>query len=383
MTYDDPLTLLARENPIAADQLPGPESEYGRRLKARIMLADVSERSRGSRRRTRRRQVAAAAVAAAVVVTAVALPRALSDGKLGTSPAAAALDRAANATSRSATAPAGRYAYSRAETLTAAMSTDDPPYTVLVARTTETWLAADGSGVIREGPGKLVFPGPRDRARWMADGAPQVAGHAGDQPIPADAPGLAAQARRDPDDLDAATLDALMNAPAALPADPDRLEQLVRAYAKTIDPPVESAMFNQLTELASESWGAAPLRAAAYRVLARLDGVTLAGDVRDPLGRRGVELDAPVGYTHDIGTRLIIDPRTGDVLAMQTVLLRAGGWVDAAPGAVIGQTVYRRWGWADELGEPANARARAAARIRRGPGSGGRARRSSSRGRPR
>jgi hypothetical protein len=354
MTYDDPLTLLARENPVAADRLPGSESEHGRRLKARIMLADVAERSHGSRRRARR-WPAVAAAAAAVVVTAVALPHALSDGKLGASPAAAALDRAAKATLTSATVPAGRYAYSRAETLTAAMSNDDPPYTVLVARTTETWLAADGSGVIREGPGRLVFPGPRDRARWLADGAPPLAGHGGDQPFRAEAPGLAAEGQRNPADLDAATLDALMNAPAALPTDADRLERLVRAYAKTKDPPIESAMFNQLTELASESWGAAPLRAAAYRVLARLNGVTLAGDVHDPLGRRGVGLDAPVGYTHDVRTRLIIDPRTGDVLAMQTVLLRAADWIDAAPGAVIGQTVYVRSGWADELGKSGRA----------------------------
>ena len=59
MTYDDPLTLLARENPIAAAELPGPESEYGRRLKARIVLADVDEHPRGSRLRRRRLQVAA------------------------------------------------------------------------------------------------------------------------------------------------------------------------------------------------------------------------------------------------------------------------------------------------------------------------------------
>jgi hypothetical protein len=346
MTYDDPLALLARENPIAADRLPGPETEYGRRLRARILRTEVPERSSGSRRWP------AAAVAAAVVATAFALPHALSDGKLGASPAGAALDRAAKATLTSATAPAGRYAYSRAETLLEATSTDDPPYTVLVARTIETWLASDGSGLIRNGPGKLVFPGPRDRARWVAGGGPRLAGDGGDQRIRAEAPGLAAQAQRNPDDLDAATLDALMNAPAALPTDADQLERLVRAYAKTKDPPVESAMFNQLTELAGESWGAAPLRAAAYRVLARLDGVKLVGDVRDPLGRRGVALDAPVGYAHGAEqTRLIIDPRTGDVLATQTVLLRSADWIDAAPGAVIGQTVYVRSGWADELGK--------------------------------
>jgi hypothetical protein len=229
MTYYDPLALLARENPIAADRLPGPESEYGRRLKARIMLTEVAERSRGPRRWP------AAAVAAALVATAVALPHALSDGKLGASPAAAALDRAAKATLASSTAPTGRYAYSRAETLMAATSTDDPPYTVLVARTIQTWLAADGSGLIHEGPGKLVFPGPRDRARWLADGGPRLAGDGGDQPIRAEAPGLAAQAQRNPDDLDAETLDALMNAPAALPTDADRLERLHARRADAAD----------------------------------------------------------------------------------------------------------------------------------------------------
>jgi len=97
------------------------------------------------------------------------------------------------------------------------------------------------------------------------------------------------------------------------------------------------------------------LRAAAYRVLARLDGVKLVGDVRDPLGRRGVGLDAPIGYTRDARTRLIINPRTGDVLATQTVVVHDTDGVDAAPGAVIGQTVYTRWGWTATLGEPRRA----------------------------
>src|SRR5436190_23404858 len=105
MRYDDSLILLAREDLIAADQLPGPGSEYGERLKARIMLADIAERSGGSRWRTRRWPVAA--VAAAAIVAAVALPHALSGDKLGASPAGAALDRAANATLASATTPAG------------------------------------------------------------------------------------------------------------------------------------------------------------------------------------------------------------------------------------------------------------------------------------
>jgi hypothetical protein len=109
-------------------------------------------------------------------------------------------------------------------------------------------------------------------------------------------------------------------------------------------------MFNQLTELAGESWGLAELRAAAYRVLARLPGVEFAGEVRDPIGRHGVALVAPVGYTDDIRSRLIIDPHSGGVLATETVLEHRGDWIGAAPGEVVGQVVYVASGWVDQLG---------------------------------
>jgi hypothetical protein len=350
MRGPDVLALLADQDPVCPHELPGPESAFGERLKQRILLTEAIAPAPSPRRR-RRWTVVAGAGAAALGLAAVALPHAFRGHGLGASPAAAALNRAAEAAvSASPTTPAGRYAYSRARTLWSATSTDEPPYTVLISRTVETWLAADGSGLVREGPGKPVFPGPRDHARWLAAGAPALAGHGGDQRYRPHEPDLPALARRDPDDLDAAQLDALMNAPAALPTDPDRLERLVRAYAKTKDPPLASMMFNQLTELAGESWGSAGLRAAAYRVLARIDGVELAGEVRDPLGRRGVALVAPVGYTDEIRSRLIIDPQSGDVLATQTLLARRGDWIDAAPGDVVGQVVYVDSGRVDEVG---------------------------------
>jgi hypothetical protein len=346
MRGTDVLGLLADQDPVDPCELPGPESAFGERLKDRIL------RSEAPAPRPRRRWTAVVvAAAAAAGLAVVALPHAFRGHELGASPAAAALNRAAEAAvSSSASTPAGRYAYSRARTLWSATSADDPPYTVLISRTVETWLAADGSGLVREGPGKLVFPGPRDRARWLAAGAPAPAGRGGDQRYRPHAPQLAALAQRNPDDLDAAQLDALMNAPAALPTDPVRLERLVRAYAKTKDPPLASMMFNQLTELAGESWGSAELRAAAYRALAHVDGVELAGEARDPLGRRGVGLVAPVGYTDEIRSRLIVDPHSGDVLTTETVLARRADWIDAAPGDVIGQVVYVDSGWVDELG---------------------------------
>jgi len=349
MRRTDVFALLADQDPVDPRELPGPESVFAERLKDRILLAEAVAPAPSSRHRHRWATVVV--VGAAVGLAVAALPRAFRGHEVGASPAAAALSRAAEAAvSAPGNIPAGRYAYSRARTLWAATSTDDPPYTVLISRTVETWLAADGSGLVREGPGEPVFPSRRDHARWLAAGAPALAGHGGDQRYRPHAPELAALAQRNPDDLDAAQLDALMNAPAALPTDPDRLERLVRAYAKTKDPPLASMMFNQLTELASEPWGSAELRAAAYRVLARIPGVELAGEQRDPLGRRGVALVAPVGYTDQIRSRVIIDPRSGDVLATETLLARRADWVGAAPGDVVGQVVDVDSGWVDEVG---------------------------------
>jgi len=343
------VALLAAEDPVHLEELPGPESAFGERLKARI-LTEAIRPERSLRRRRRRWSVGVAVGAAGVSLAVAVLPHAFRGQGLGVSPAAAALNRAADASLAASTAPTGRYAYSRARTLFAAIATDQPPYTVLVSRTVETWLAADGSGLVREGPGKVVFPGRRDHSRWIAAGAPALAGGGGARQVPRQPRDLPALAQRNPADLDARQLDALMSSPAALPTDPDRLEDIVRAYAKTKDPPLASMMFDQLTELASEPWASPALRAAAYRVLARIEGVQLAGKMRDPLGRRGVALLAPVGYTDQIRTRLIIDPRRGDVLATETLLVHRVGWIDAAPGAVIGEVVYVRSGWANQPG---------------------------------
>lgn len=64
----------------------------------------------------------------------------------------------------------------------------------------------------------------------------------------------------------------------------------------------------------------APVRAAAYRMLAGLSGVASVGRVTDALGRSGIA----VGYTRrgdggvDSQQRLIIDPATGQALAQES-----------------------------------------------------------------
>jgi hypothetical protein len=362
---DQTLALVSRANPVHEEELPGAASVHAQTLKERILLTE--QNAPDVRLRPRRRLLVAATTAAAVALAAVVtLPRALPNEHLGASPAAAAvLERAAVAATRRADVAAGRYAYTKAKTLYGGTNTDDPPFTVLYPTVRESWVAADGSGRVVEVEGKPFFLGPRDRERWQASG-----GRLGDRerierrvraraPVPADV--LAA----DPEDLDLAQLDQLLNAGVPqLPTDPDRLERLIRAYAEKKDPPVEAAMFNEVSGLLHSPFASGELRAALYRVLAGIEGVELVGQRRNADGRVGTAISAPAGYggsndrTPDpqdstLNTQLrrylIIDPRTGNVLAEETVLTRRVDWIDGKPGDVVGSIVILEQGWVDSL----------------------------------
>jgi hypothetical protein len=105
-----------------------------------------------------------------------------------------------------------------------------------------------------------------------------------------------------------------------LPTDPGGLE----AYLLAIPPdhpnlpvvPVSERLFTACLELA-EVPAKPAVRAAAFRLLARLPDLTALGRVPDPLGRVGVG----VGNSRfgNPGQELIIDPVTGSLLAFEDV----------------------------------------------------------------
>jgi hypothetical protein len=84
------------------------------------------------------------------------------------------------------------------------------------------------------------------------------------------------------------------------------------------------------------------VRAAAYKMIAGLKGITTLGTVTDQHGRKGVA----VAYTRrgDAGalgqTRLIIDPRTGHALAKESWWLgaRDSSWATPLSSAPPGPT---------------------------------------------
>jgi hypothetical protein len=367
MTSDDTFALLARENPV--EELLSPHSPEARALRERVLLAEpLLSRADRSRRRPRRLLVLATTAATVVVASLVTLPRLLPEEHIGASPAAAAvLERAAVAATASPVVPAGHYAYTKAETLYAATRADAPEYSVLLPSVRETWVAADGSGRVVERPGEPIFLGGRDRARWLAAGSPPLAGsteptdhlvRAQYRPV---SPALLA---RDPETLDLELLDRLLSAVPQLPTDPDRLGRIIRAYAEKKDPPFEAQMFNEVSGIVNNPYASAELRAAAYRVLARIDGVELGGRRRDAAGRLGTAISAPAGYggpnrstadpadstpNTEESRRLIIDPRTGNVLAEETVLTKRVAWIDGDPGDTTGSITILEQGWVETL----------------------------------
>src|SRR5439155_1013658 len=231
----DVLALLRAADPVREAELPAPDAA----LRERILRMEVAPA-----KPIRRRVVLMALAATAAVAAAAILPRALEREPAA---AAAVLHRAAAAAS-AAPAPSGRYAYTEATTITSATDTDDPPFTALIPAVQETWIAADGSGQIRTVNGTPYFPSERDRSRWLAHGSPPLGQRPGSVTVERlrVRPDAAALAQRDPATLDARELDALLNAPAFLPTDTDRLERVLEEYAKTKDPPAERMIFNQL-----------------------------------------------------------------------------------------------------------------------------------------
>lgn len=337
MTKTDVLELLERHNPVAIEDVVGAaDTVEARALRDRIVASPVDppKRLRVSRRRLLATTAVAAAVTAAAIVPAALLP----DERLGASPAAAqTLERlAAIAAAQPIPAP-GHYVYLKAQVIDSATNTD-VPYTFLIRRTRESWLAPDGSGRIRSSAGEPIFFSERDRRLFQKDDPGMTDFPPSDQRF----------GPRQHYALD-----------ASLPTDPDELETALRMRAASENPPpedgyaIEGEMLEEISSLLYLPAASPELRAALYRVMARIEGVTLAGERTDPLGRGGIAFARAGGYGSDTTTRvvLIVDPESSQLLAQQTELLRPVDWVDANPPVVLDSISYVETARVDALGE--------------------------------
>ncbi|MER7007957.1 CU044_5270 family protein [Dactylosporangium sp. NPDC000555] len=262
-------------------------------------------------RPTRRLVLAGVGLAAVAAVTAaVVLRQATPQGATtaGLDPATAA-DLLLVAATRTDTAPAGggRYWVVRVEH-------GEQRDTGLVRATDERWLATKpgdpSTGYLRDPSG-----GWKPRA---------VEGHTAENNL------LLAGRPRSAAEL------------AALPTSPDELKaKLLQWYAaSSATESRDGFLFDSGAAIVLGLPVPAPVRAAAYRMLAELPGIASLGPVTDALGRSGIA----VAYTRrgDGGTegqqRLIVDPASGNALAQES-------WT---AGARLSYTAVVKAEWSDD-----------------------------------
>ena len=143
----------------------------------------------------------------------------------------------------------------------------------------------------------------------------------------------------------------------ALPTQPTALLKALKRELRNLQPPharpevTTYGLFNLIIARLLVDSTSPPLRAALFRVLARLPGIRLLGDRRDRLGRPGVAVSIPAtpgGGDHGPSAPVVlIDPKTSNVLETELVYVtRSPSGTRGAPpfpaGTPISYTVYRR-----------------------------------------
>jgi hypothetical protein len=180
-----------------------------------------------------------------------------------------------------------------------------------------TWVAPDGSGFRQERVVSSTFASEADRIAWIEAERP---------PLEID--------RRYPLPPDQSHI----HDAARLPADPDRLLELLRSGAIVERPPGDDQVFIVIGELLAQGVAPPDVRAALFEVAARLEEVRLVGDVLDPLDRPGIAISLK-GSTYD--TRLVVDPDSAQLLAIELWGTDAQGaerltsWTAAFPTTVV------------------------------------------------
>jgi hypothetical protein len=318
MVHDDEATVR---------ELLGPHDPVARAPEARVPLAldrlELSARPRRRRLRLRPRLAIGGLAAAAAVVLVVAAglrgegPRdstfglqrsveLLAAAEAGTT-AGPALVSAAEALAPASGAGDGPVAYSRILSGSLATVGGDEPYSFWQPEEVSSWVGPDGRGLIRRIRGEALFPGRRDRERAGNGGAVPDAGSRDSLTLPRGTPSTFGD----------------------LPLDPDRLARRLRENAGA-DGDAGYRIFKTIQEMLLEPDLTPAATASLYRVAARLPGVSLTGEVRDQLGRRGVAIGLDTADRRK-RTELILDRRTGRLLQSRELLLVAAPFVDATP----------------------------------------------------
>ena len=288
--------------------------------------------------RRRRWLLPAAGVAvAAAAALALALTSGVEERRVAPGDAAAALNQAADAAEEAGglgVLGAGEYFYVHVREAYLSTSTDGPEgsWSILAPAELESWSTRDAAGRrLGRAFGRPSFPTDRDRERWIAAGRPP-------QTVTRTDTHVRAQAKPWYLNDQAMSYRELL----ALPTDPAALRAHIREAAGDSGSSPDAETFTLIADMLRDNPVPSRVRAALYRALALVPGVTLRGELKDRLGRAGVG----VSYDDEDGIRqlLIFDPRTAAVLEDRMTLLRGRrllGYRVVVDSGVVGSTRER------------------------------------------
>jgi hypothetical protein len=335
--------------------LPGPRAES--RASARgALAARIEESSRPPVRaavpiwrRSRLRLVAALAALAALLV---AVPTLILGGSGEVRPALGQVLRTAAAVA--ATQPSepppgpGQYYYTRSREAhldsvgfnsRCAMHPCDREHpwkatrewSVLAPTIRQTWVAANGAGRARAVSAKPEFLTAGQRRAWKAAGSPHL-GSGGVEDF-----ALSGQPFLDT---------------SSLPTEPRALRKLIEARKIPLveGPPGEAETFTLIGDMLRDTYLPPAFRAALYRVVAELPKVQLLGEVKDPVGRKGIGVAYTKGsVTHE----LIFDSKTSALLGEREEAARRIPDLQVPAGTETGSVTYLESKVVDSLGRGA------------------------------
>lgn len=279
------------------------------------------------RRRNRRRRIAGGTTLLAVAVALTAL---VSMPRDRTATAAAWLSTA----SAKAAEATNRPARIRVEMGGLIRFGNGPRSWTLLSRgeTYTQTLTADGRlRNVDSSQGTRTPAGPRDRARWIAAGMPEIP----DIPVVLGQPvQIGEQGRADPNKL---------------PTDPDALLKRLRHRVASNEHPRE-ALFIIAGELLFDPVVRPPMRAALFDALTRVEGIVVDEHATDRLGRPGAAISLTSRYSEETGswrtgdsttkTTLLFDRETTRALSREVTLLSRLRGIDVPPGTLIAYRTY-------------------------------------------
>jgi hypothetical protein len=344
MTTETDIELIRRLSPLE----DGPSDEARDVAREALRTRLDNERRAGSRSRRHLRLpllpasigLVSAAAVAAVVVLLVAGPR----GSVvqPESAAAAVLQRAA-LTAEASGGPrvlrAGEYWYvhSRDTRLGVVLGPTAHPLVIVDARSSEDRQVWIGRGVrswlSTRAVGPIQFLSASAREQWVRAGRPKQRLGPGNSPLPADA------------------FDMPYKQLIALPTNVDALWQVVKHRAGRGSAAWQRhEMFTVIGDLLREDPVPARVRAALYRVAAKIPGIQLLGLTHDGLGRPA--LDVALNDSYD-GNReeLLFDPRTANLLGERTTVVNPPSKFHVRPGTIVYESTYISSGIAEHIGQ--------------------------------